>query len=221
MKNQSINCSQNDGATPVASAAWHPECYIRGAQRNLAGRVAAGSPSGEREAGVLVGITQNPEPSLLYTLRSENLSSHAGEVAFPGGKREAGDGDLWDTALRESAEEVGLDVRHIGRLGQLDRTHSRFGLEVTPCVALLCDEIVWNWSSAEVASQFTVPIARLLHEPPDKMDHFEHRGEKVRIPRWRSEQGAEIWGLTARITAEFLCRAYGDNRQLCQPESWS
>ena len=183
----------------------------------LFGRQAQGEPSGAPRAGVLVGIVSTPEPSLLYTLRAANMSTHAGEVAFPGGKMEREDSDIWATALRESNEEIGLDPGKVDRIGQLDPSMSRFGIEVTPCVALLQEEQQWELSRAETADVFTMPIATMLEEPPYSTDIFRQRDTEIRIPRWKSAGGLEIWGLTARITAEFLCYAYGDTRQLCYP----
>ena len=161
-------------------------------------------------------MLSRPQPALVYTLRSAELSSHAGEVAFPGGKRETDDGDLWDTALRESNEEIGLQADGVQRIGQLDRSMSRFGIEVTPCVVLLDSPQQWHLSS-EAEEIFTMPLEQLLYQPPLAMDTFTNKGETIRMPRWRSAEGWEIWGLTARITAEFLHLAYGDDRPLCDP----
>ncbi|MGI9345274.1 MAG: NUDIX hydrolase, partial [Gammaproteobacteria bacterium] len=128
-------------------------------------------------------------------------------------KREQIDDDIWETALRESNEEIGLEIQTASKIGQLDRFTSRFGLEVTPCVALVSDQH-WQAAANEVAAVFTMPIERLLHDEPDSVDHFHKEGQEMFVPRWRSAEGMEIWGLTARITVEFLRQACGDQRTL-------
>lgn len=69
------------------------------------------------EAGVLVALTDQPEPEVVLTLRSQRLSTHGGEVAFPGGKRDPDDADLLATALREAHEEVGLEPGQVRVIG--------------------------------------------------------------------------------------------------------
>ncbi|MGI9346000.1 MAG: NUDIX hydrolase, partial [Gammaproteobacteria bacterium] len=95
--------------------------------QKLQGRIPAGEPSGAPEAGVLVGVIDSPSPRLIYTLRAASMNTHSGEVAFPGGKREQIDDDIWETALRESNEEIGLEIQTASKIGQLDRFTSRFG----------------------------------------------------------------------------------------------
>lgn len=203
-----LDPSDLDRATSAAD-------LINGLRQRLQGREPEGEASGARQASVLVPIITEPEPAVLYVLRSQNLPSHAGEVAFPGGKREAGDRSLWETALRESREEIALESAHAEPVGQLNRTMSRFGLEVTPCVALLSEKAQWRIASPETAAIFTMPLEQLLYSAPPMFDHFEREGIGYRLPRWKSEQGMEIWGLTARITAELLEQAFNDDRELC------
>lgn len=191
---------------------------IRQMCERLQGRRPTGRVSGAPQAGVLVPVIDGDTPSLLYVLRSKHLPTHAGEVAFPGGKREAGDKTLWDTALRESREEVDLDSSQLQLLGQLDRTMSRFGLEVTPCVALLSEAARWKISSPETERIFTVPIEQLLYREPDAVDVFQRGDAQYRLPRWKAGEGMEIWGLTAQVTADFLRQAFDDRRELCNHE---
>ena len=80
------------------------------------------------EAAVLMPFVDQPDPELILTVRAQGMPTHAGEVAFPGGKRDPGDRDLLHTALRESHEEVGLAQREVEVIGQLSPLASRFGM---------------------------------------------------------------------------------------------
>jgi len=86
------------------------------------------------EAAVLVPITRSEEPQLVLTLRASGLSTHGGEVAFPGGRRDPEDESLVFTALREAQEEVGLEPALVEVVGPLSTQISRHGIKVTPYV---------------------------------------------------------------------------------------
>src|SRR5690606_26662707 len=91
------------------------------------------------EAAVLMPITRNDDPELVLTLRASGLSTHGGEVAFPGGRRDPEDRDLIDTALREAHEEVGLPPGLVEVVGPLSTLVSRHGIKVTAYVGLVPD----------------------------------------------------------------------------------
>ncbi|BBI49400.1 hypothetical protein HORIV_18210 [Vreelandella olivaria] len=88
------------------------------------------------EAAVLLPIVERPVPTLLFTRRASHLSTHSGQVAFPGGKREPFDADLYATALREAEEEIALDPALVQPLGRLSDVISLHGIRVTPWWAL-------------------------------------------------------------------------------------
>ena len=96
----------------------------------------SGTPPVEelRKAAVLIAVTDGPEPELIYTLRSNKVGSHGGEVSFPGGMYEEQDLDLRYTALRESEEETGLDIKKVDIIGPIDTVVSRFNISLTPYV---------------------------------------------------------------------------------------
>ena len=98
-------------------------------------------PTSYKKAGVFVGILYFDEykndPEILFTKRSNKVSTHSGETSFPGGKWEVGDKDLYHTSLRESFEEISLDVANVSKLGQLDYLISRHKIEVHPYVGLI------------------------------------------------------------------------------------
>ena len=123
----------------------------------------SGTPPVEelRKAAVLIAVTDGPEPELIYTLRSNKVGSHGGEVSFPGGMYEEQDLDLRYTALRESEEETGLDVKKVDIIGPIDTVVSRFNISVTPYVGIVPNDIELNDSSDEIEACFKVPASFL------------------------------------------------------------
>lgn len=159
------------------------------------------------EASVLVPVTNDPEPRIILTRRALTMNSHAGEVAFPGGKKDAQDADLLVTALRESEEEIGLPrdaVRLLGRLGTLQ---SRAGIRVTPWVGLVPPDVPLIANPQELDAIFQVPIA-FFRDNPMQADHvIRWQGGEYVMPTWRYD-GHMIWGLTAYIIVDLLNTAY-------------
>lgn len=150
------------------------------------------------EAGVLVALTDEAEPKLLLTLRASHLSSHQGEVAFPGGKRDPEDDDIIVTSLREAQEEVALDPADVRVVGVLDQVVSRFGYLVTPVLAVIPPGLNHIASPDELDAVFEVPLSLFLSEPSS---YFE-RGN-IRLPSYDFEN-FHIWGLTAMMIAELM-----------------
>ena len=161
------------------------------------------------QASVLVAITDQQEPEVILTLRSSQMPTHKGEVAFPGGKAEASDSDAIATALREAHEEVGLDPKHVRVIGPLDQVISRFGFLVTPVLGIVPADIELNADSREIEGVFRVPLKFFLDGQPDQIDQFG----SFRGPRWYF-QGYTIWGLTAMMLAELLNRFYDADLEL-------
>lgn len=159
------------------------------------------------EASVLVPVTNDPEPRIILTRRALTMNSHAGEVAFPGGKKDVLDTDLLATALRESEEEIGLPrdaVRLLGRLGTLQ---SRAGIRVTPWVGLVPPDVALIANPQELDAIFQVPIA-FFRDNPMQADHvIRWQGGEYVMPTWRYD-GHMIWGLTAYIIVDLLNTAY-------------
>ena len=176
---------------------------LRKIKTNLKGFI--GSPPIEDlpKAAVLLAITAEEEPELIYTLRSNKVSSHKGEVAFPGGREEEGDLSLADTALREAEEEIGLDRNLVEILGSLDTTVSMYGISVTPYVGIIPPNPNLNESSSEIESYFRVPISYLANDIRHRNDKVTEGGETFYMPAYKYNEYI-IWGLTAMITVNFL-----------------
>ena len=148
-------------------------------------------------AGVLIAVTDSPEnPEVVLTKRAVTMNTHAGQVAFPGGRWEDGDGSIQATALRESCEEIALAPQTVAIKGCLRDRRSLHGLQVFPFVGVIPETTVFSLNSDEIHSLFRVPLRYLVDSHPDRMDQIERHGEKATVPAWYYE-GYEIWGLTA------------------------
>lgn len=155
-----------------------------------------------RPAAVLIGLR---EERMIFTVRTDHLSSHAGQVAFPGGSADPADADALTTALRETEEEIGLDRSLVTPLGYLDCFETISGFCITPVVARVADEATFRPAADEVAEVFEVPLVFFL-EPSNLrryvMDYRGHRREMVEF----HYEGHRIWGATAAILVNLLQR---------------
>jgi 8-oxo-dGTP pyrophosphatase MutT (NUDIX family) len=158
-----------------------------------------------RPAAVLLALRDGGSPRLVLTVRTDNLQSHAGQVALPGGRADPGDTDALATALRESEEEIGLDRAQVTPLGYLDNFDTISGYRITPVVARIAERSQLKAAPAEVAEVFEVPLAFFL-DPANlhryTMEFRGHRREMVEFVHG----GHRIWGATAAILLNLLKR---------------
>lgn len=166
------------------------------------------SIEGFRRAAVLVPLLEGPDGlELLLTVRAGHLRSHAGQIAFPGGRLEPGEDDL-AAALRETREEVGLAVRPEEVLGRLSDHPSPAGYVATPLVAVVPWPRRLTPDPSEVAEAFTVPIADLRAiTPTHRIGQLEAYRRKIYSYSWH---GRDIWGFTGNVIRELLMALYGD-----------
>jgi 8-oxo-dGTP pyrophosphatase MutT (NUDIX family) len=151
-----------------------------------------------RAAAVLVPIVLHPgAPSILLTLRSGQLSAHAGQVAFPGGRIEAGE-TAEAAAVREAAEEVGLDPRLPEILGRLPDHLTGTGYRMTPVVALLRPPLTLAHDPGEVEEPFELPLAVVLDPASPQRQRAERLGRMREYWVWPHERHF-IWGATAAV----------------------
>tara|TARA_B100001989_G_scaffold71930_1_gene49092 strand:+ start:541 stop:1119 length:579 start_codon:yes stop_codon:yes gene_type:complete len=156
-----------------------------------------------RKAAVLIALTDSDEPELIYTLRSNKVGSHGGEVSFPGGMYEDVDKNLEHTALRESEEETGMDSSKVNILGPLDTVVSRYNISVTPYVGIVPENVSLNNKSEEIESCFKVPLSFLLRDERHRNDEIKRDGDIFFMPAYQYDSYI-IWGLTAMMTVDFL-----------------
>jgi 8-oxo-dGTP pyrophosphatase MutT (NUDIX family) len=160
-----------------------------------------------RPAAVLIPVVDHPEPTVLLTLRSANLSDHAGQISFPGGKIETTDASPLDAALREAEEEVGLTGEFVEPLGYLDLYGTSFGFRILPTVAKVRPGFKLRISQAEVDDAFEVPLAFLMNPANHQLQSKEFRGVARSFYAMPFEQHY-IWGATAGILRVLYERIY-------------
>lgn len=160
----------------------------------------AGDP---RQAAVLVPlVVREPGLTVLLTQRGDRLTDHAGQVSFPGGRREPQDPDATATALREAEEEVGLPPARVEVLGALPEYLTGTGFRVTPVVGLVHPPFCATADGFEVAEIFEVPFAFLMNPAHHEVRVFRWEGGERRFfampyPRPHGDGDYFIWGATA------------------------
>jgi 8-oxo-dGTP pyrophosphatase MutT (NUDIX family) len=175
---------------------WQPE-LVR--ERKFMDRAPA-------HAAVLLGVVMRDEPTVLLTQRPSHMSTHAGQIAFAGGKCDETDADVAATALREAHEEVGLETHHVQVLGTLPEYVTGSAFYVTPVVALISPSMSLQLNTHEVADAFEVPLAFLMNPAHHRWHRYEFEGvtrEWLSMPYRDGEQLRFVWGATAGMLRNF------------------
>lgn len=176
--------------------AWEPEIW---GERKFAEREPA-------RASVLVPIVMRQRPTILLTERTTHLSTHSGQVAFPGGKQDDTDTDAAHTALREAREEVGLDPAHVEVIGQMPTYTTGTRFIITPVIGLIQPDHQLTLNAFEVADAFEVPLDFLMNPAHHRRHALEwggHRREWFSMPYMDGTTERYIWGATAAMLRNF------------------
>ena len=161
-----------------------------------------------RPAAVLIPVVDRPEPGVLLTMRTSDLTNHAGQIAFPGGKIEQTDAGPLAAALREANEEVGLDRRLVEPLGYLDVYFTFSGFRILPVVARIDAGYALTLNPSEVADAFEVPLDFLMRPENHQRQSREWKG--IQRHYYAMPYGERyIWGVTAGILRNLYERIYG------------
>ena len=154
-------------------------------------------PEAYKPAAVLVPLVKRSAGvTVLLTQRTEDMPSHAGQVAFPGGRRHPEDADAIATALRETEEEVGIERRFVEVIGTVDRYRTGTGYEITPVVGVVEPGFITRADPREVADVFEVPLDHFLDEKNHRVDSRDYNGRKRSY--YAMPYGERyIWGATA------------------------
>ena len=158
-----------------------------------------------RDAAVLIPIIGGDEPALIFTVRTDTLPSHKGQISFPGGSIDPGDESVEAAALRESFEEIGLNSHSVEVLGRLDSMHTFVsGYVVAPVIGWIEEPPELKPNEAEVAQILQIPLADLVEEIRSEPG-VTHGGRTFPTEAWIWRDQV-IWGVTARIVRTFLER---------------
>lgn len=172
-----------------------PPTYTHGFDPDRAGLTPAAVlvPLVVRESGITVLLTQ----------RTAHLNDHAGQVSFPGGRREESDPDFIFTALREASEEVGLDSASVEIVGTLPEYFTGTGFRVTPVVGRVTPPLNLKLDDFEVDEVFEVPLEYLANRRSWRQDSLERGGQMRQF--WATDwKGYYIWGATAGMLVNLM-----------------
>ena len=148
-------------------------------------------------AAVLIAITDRPQPGIILTVRHADLRTHAGQVAFPGGRIDDGE-DAGAAALREAWEELGLDPKAVDQVAPLEPYRTITGFAVTPVIGVVPPDLPLAPHEPEVADWFEAPLGFVL-DPANQAQEsvlFEGRQRHYYRIDWN---GRNIWGATAAM----------------------
>jgi 8-oxo-dGTP pyrophosphatase MutT (NUDIX family) len=176
--------------------AWEPELW---SERRFTDRQPA-------RAAVLVPIVMRERPMVLLTERTAHLTTHKGQVAFPGGKCDDTDADAADTALREAHEEIGLERPLAEVIGQMPTYTTGTMFIITPVVALVRPDYSLALNDYEVADAFEVPLDFLMNPAHHRRHAIELGGvrrEWFSMPYADGRKERFIWGATAAMLRNF------------------
>lgn len=180
----------------AAPPVWQPEFWI---EKKFMDREPM-------PAAVLLPIVLRPEPSVLLTLRTPHLSTHSGQIAFPGGKVDETDASTVAAALREAREEIGLTADFVEVLGELPVYVTGSAFHITPVVALISPGFVLNPNPDEVADVFEVPLAYLMNPAHHRHHQVDWQGVQrqwLSMPYQDERNERFIWGATAGMLRNF------------------
>jgi 8-oxo-dGTP pyrophosphatase MutT (NUDIX family) len=167
---------------------------------------AAADPAALKPAAVLIAVTDAPAPSVLFVQRPDYMRSHAGQVAFPGGKIDADDGgDAVRAALREAEEELAIAPNAVEIIGRTDRYHSGSGYDIQPVIGVIPPDLAIVPCAQEVADWFAAPLDFILDPASFTEKEVFWRGARRRYYEayW---QDFRIWGVTAAIIRNLQAR---------------
>jgi len=163
----------------------------------LPGDLMEGATDASKDAAVLVAVTDRDEPGVIFTVRREHLRTHAGQVSFPGGRCDPGEGAV-AAALREADEEISLPQAIVDVWGTADRYRTITGYCVTPVVGLIPPDLQLAPHEHEVADWFEAPLSFVLDAANQQRMSAEFQG-RTRHYYEINWQGRRIWGATAAM----------------------
>ena len=159
------------------------------------------------QAAVLIALTAQDTPHVLLGRRAAHLKTHPGEIAFPGGKREAVDATPWETALRETTEEVGIPAANVTHIAELEPLITRTGFQVHPCIGTIDPDPTLIVDEGEFDSVFMRPLTVFADANLFRLEPMTKGGSTMYVPHYQVEND-NIWGVTAAMLAQLANVAY-------------
>mgnify|MGYP002778627013 FL=1 len=156
------------------------------------------------DAAVLIAVTDRPQPGVILTQRPRTMRDHPGQVAFPGGKLDPGEGAI-AAALREGWEELALDPALVRVIGTSDRYKTGTGFDITPVLGVVPPDLPLAPHPSEVESWFEAPLDLLMDERNWRSNTVFWKGAERQFYEM-DHAGYRIWGVTAAICANLSRR---------------
>jgi 8-oxo-dGTP pyrophosphatase MutT (NUDIX family) len=175
---------------------------------NSANNSCSFSDSSLKKAAVLIPLLyKDSEWNLLFTRRTDVVDTHKGQVSFPGGSKDKRDASVFDTALREANEEIGLTKSNVDIVGCLENFPTISNFVIKPVIGVIKNHFNYKLSPLEVSRVFYIPISWLANP-----NHFEERaftlsnGDSRTTVFYQIYDNELLWGISAQITINFLER---------------
>ena len=159
-------------------------------------------PDHRKSAVMMLFMEREGSPHVLLTLRTDRVSTHKGQISFPGGSYDETDRDFLETALRETLEEVGIEPAEIEVLGEFDEYISIMGFHVYVFTGALNRAVEYKPSRDEIEEILEVPFSIFYNEEFDRCEKITHQGRDYDVYYYNYGKST-IWGMTARILTDF------------------
>jgi 8-oxo-dGTP pyrophosphatase MutT (NUDIX family) len=164
----------------------------------------------KNSAVMILFINKQNIPHLIFTKRTEWVETHKGQISFPGGMRDAVDVDLFQTARRETFEEIGIRPEQIQLLGQLDDFYTVTNFIISPFVGFLANDFLYQINEREVAKVLEVPLSLFLRSDRFEVKKWPYQNKLYNVYFYHYQQEV-IWGATAFILNRFIDRVFQYN----------
>jgi 8-oxo-dGTP pyrophosphatase MutT (NUDIX family) len=164
----------------------------------------------KNSAVMILLINKQNIPHLIFTRRTELVETHKGQISFPGGMQDKSDADLFQTACRETFEEIGIESRQIQLLGQLDDFYTVTNFIISPFVGLVTNEFQYRINEREVAKVLEVPLSLFLDSANFEVKKWPYQNKLYDVYFYHFQQEV-IWGATAFIVNRFIDQVFQFN----------